>query len=112
MKSPSGIVARCSTSYNFGGINKFVIAADKGQFGLEPAFSYGGIQGFVGDQPIDRPNVDQFVAEMDAFAESIQRGERSKVSGEKGLRGQLVIEAIHQSVQSGQTEEVAGMKVE
>ena len=102
MEFPSGVVANCSTTYNFNGINKFVATAERGQFGLEPAYSYEGIQGFIGDQPIDAPAIDQFAREMDAFAECIQQDNRSKVAGEEGLRDQLVIEAIYESVRTGQ----------
>jgi predicted dehydrogenase len=107
MDFPSGVVASCSTSYNFGGINKFVATAEKGQFGLEPAYSYQGIRGFAGDQPIEKPEIDQFAREMDAFVEAIQRDERSKVSGEEGLRDQLVIDAIYESVRTGKRVPVA-----
>lgn len=106
MDFPSGVVANCSTTYNFNGINKFVATADQGQFGLEPAYSYQGIEGFAGDQPIKAPKVDQFAREMDAFAESIQQGNRSKVPGEEGLRDQLVLDAIYRSVRTGQRVDV------
>ena len=106
MDFPNGVSANCSTTYQFGGINRFVATAEKGQFGLEPAYSYGGIQGFAGDRPIDQPNVDQFAREMDAFAEAIQQDRRSQVAGEEGLRDQLVIEAIYESVRTGRRVDV------
>ena len=110
MDFPGGVVANCSTTYNFGGINKFTATCDEGQFGLDPAYSYNGIQGFAGDQPIQAPEIDQFAKEMDAFAEAIQAGKPSKVPGEEGLRDQLVIDAIYESVRTGQRVEVAPVK--
>lgn len=110
MDFPSGVVANCSTTYNFGGLNKVVATADNGQFGLEPAYSYQGIRGFAGDGTIEEPAIDQFAREMDAFAEAIQAGKPSKVSGDEGLRDQLVIEAIYRSVKTGRRVEVEPME--
>lgn len=109
MDFPSGVVANCTTTYNFNGINKFVATADRGQFGLEPAYGYGGIKGFSGKDPIELPEIDQFAREMDAFVEAIQQDKRSKVAGEEGLRDQLVIEAIYQSCRTGERTEVASV---
>lgn len=110
MDFPGGVVANCSTTYNFGGINKFIATADKGQFGLEPAYSYSGIEGFAGDRSIDKPQIDQFAREMDAFSEAVQAGRPSKVSGEEGLRDQLVMDAIYESVRTGQRVPVKPLK--
>ncbi|KAA5540918.1 Gfo/Idh/MocA family oxidoreductase [Roseiconus nitratireducens] len=107
MDFPGGVVASCSTTYGFGGINKFTATATKGQFGLDPAYSYGGIKGFAGDRPIEAPEIDQFAKEMDAFAKAIQEDKRSKVAGEEGLRDQLVIDAIYESVRTGRRVDVA-----
>lgn len=106
MEFPSGVAANCSTSYNFGGVNRFTAYAERGRFGLEPAFSYGGIKGFAGDQPIEAPSIDQFAREMDEFSRCIQEGTPSKVPGEEGLRDLLVTEAIYKSVRTGRTVKV------
>ncbi len=111
MDFPGGVAANCSTTYGFNGLNRFVATAEKGQFGLEPAYSYSGIEGFAGDRKLDLPQIDQFAKEIDAFAEAIQTGSPSKVPGEEGLRDQLVIEAIYRSVATGKRETVAPLEM-
>jgi predicted dehydrogenase len=40
MRFPSGVLAYCSTSYNFNGLNRFRAFAENGWFGMDPAYSY------------------------------------------------------------------------
>ncbi len=107
MDFPDGIVANCSTTYGFGGVNHATAFADRGKFGLTPAFGYGGIKAFSGDAPIEKPEIDQFAAEIDDFSQVILNDRQSKVSGEEGLRDLLVMEAIYESVRSGRRVKVA-----
>ncbi|MCO8125093.1 Gfo/Idh/MocA family oxidoreductase [Stieleria sp. TO1_6] len=101
MTMPSGVNCYCSTSYAFGGINRFNAYGDRGSFGLDPAFSYGGITGTSKDGPIKFPEIDQFAAEIDAFAQCILQDRQSTVAGEEGLRDLRVIEAIYASIENG-----------
>ncbi len=101
MKMPSGVNCYCSTSYAINGINRFNAYADKGWFGLDPAFSYGGIRGRSSDGAIEKENIDQFAAEMDAFAKCILEDRDSNVPGEEGLRDLIAVEAIYESIRSG-----------
>jgi predicted dehydrogenase len=101
MTMPSGVNCYCSTSYAFGGINRFNAYADKGWFGLDPAYSYGGIKGKSKDGPIEMGSIDQFAAEMDDFARCILDDRTSRVPGEEGLRDLLAIEAIYESIRTG-----------
>jgi len=48
-KFPSGAVSHCSSSYNVEGIGYFRVLAERGWFGLEPAFNYGGLRGIRSD---------------------------------------------------------------
>lgn len=107
MKFPSGVLAYCSTTYNFSGINRFSAHCDKGWFSLDPAYSYGGIKGRTskGDV-IEKPVIDQFANEMDNFSKCILEGRESQVSGEEGMRDLKVIEAIYRSIRSGHTVKV------
>ena len=107
MDFPNGVVANCSTTYGFSGVNVATAYAERGKFGLSPAFSYGGIKAFAGDRPIELPNVDQFALEMDDFSKVIKTDGKSKVSGEEGLRDMLVMEAIYKSVRDGSQVDVA-----
>jgi predicted dehydrogenase len=101
MTMPSGVNCYCSTTYAFGGINRFNAYGDRGWFGLDPAYSYGGIRGDSSDGPIEREQIDQFAAEMDAFAQCVLEDRPSKVPGEEGLRDLLAIEAIYQAIRTG-----------
>ncbi len=102
MTTPSGVNCYCCTSYAFNGINRFNAYADHGEFGLNPAFSYDGIQGSSSKGPINLQPIDQFATEMDDFAKCILDDRQSRVPGEEGLRDLLAIEAIYESIRSGQ----------
>jgi len=101
LKFPSGVVANCSSSYaaNF---NKFTVTAEKGSFGMNPAYNYGGNRGSRSDgQEMRFPNINQFAAEMDDFAQCILNNKPSKVSGEEGLRDVKIIAAIYEAAKTG-----------
>ncbi|HEX6986715.1 MAG TPA: Gfo/Idh/MocA family oxidoreductase, partial [Planctomycetaceae bacterium] len=91
MTFPSGVVATCSTTYDYNGVNKYTVYADRGQFGLDPAYSYSGIRGFAGRNPIEKPDIDQFAAEIDDFSVCIKEGQPTRVPGEEGLKDLLAI---------------------
>jgi predicted dehydrogenase len=100
MRFPSGVLAYCSTSYNFNGLNRFRAFADNGWFGMDPAYSYNDNRLESSRGSTDLPQQDQFATEMDQFAKSIQDNRPSLVSGEEGLKDLIAIEAIYRSVQS------------
>jgi predicted dehydrogenase len=103
MKFPGGTMAQCNTTYAFSGINRFRAHSPKGWFGLNPAYSYSGIKGLRSDgQKIDFPQIDQFAAEMDDFADCILNNRESRVSGVEGLKDLKVIEAIYESIRRGE----------
>jgi predicted dehydrogenase len=106
MTFPSGVVATCSTTYAYNGVNKYTAYAERGSFGLVPAYSYGGIRGFAGDRPIMKPEIDQFAAEIDDFSLCVKEDRPTRVPGEEGLRDLLAIEAIYESIRTGRAAEV------
>ncbi|TWT83496.1 Glucose--fructose oxidoreductase precursor [Planctomycetes bacterium CA13] len=107
MTMPSGVNCYCSTSYAFNGINRFNAYGDKGWFGLDPAFGYGGIKGRSSAESIEFDATDHFANEMDAFAKCILNNTETKVPGEEGLKDLLAIEAIYRSIQTNKKCEVA-----
>jgi predicted dehydrogenase len=108
MKFPSGVIASCDSTYNFGGLNRYQAFAEKGWFQLSPAYSYGGIQGKRSDgEQINFPAMDQFAAEMDNFAECILKNQPTTVSGEEGLRDIKIMMAIYEAARSGKTVNLA-----
>jgi predicted dehydrogenase len=103
-KFPSGVIGNCSTSFNASGMGRFRAHAQKGWFGLEPAFNYGGIRGMRSDgKEIAFPAVDHFATEMDDFAQCILENRPTKVPGEEGLRDVKILMAIYESARTGQT---------
>jgi predicted dehydrogenase len=97
LKFPSGVVAKCTSSYATN-VNRFEVAAERGRFGLDPAQWYRGIKGFRSDgKPFEFPAVNHFVAELDDFASCIRQGRPSRVPGQEGLRDLRIIEAIYRS---------------
>jgi predicted dehydrogenase len=101
-KFPSGVIANCATSYNTGSIGHFTAIAERGAFGMDPAFNYNGNHGRRSDnQEINQPPLDQFAAEMDDFAECILNQRPTKVPGEEGLRDVKLMMAIYESIKTG-----------
>jgi predicted dehydrogenase len=102
MKFPSGILASGNTTYWFSGINRFMANAERGWFGLDSAYGYGGIHGRRSDgETIQLPGMDQFAAEMDDFAQCILENRPTRVPGEEGLRDMKIITAIYESARTG-----------
>lgn len=108
MKFASGATANCLTTYNFNGANNFTVTAEKGRFGMGPAYGYSGQKGWTSDPkvPFEFPATDHFVLEMDAFSKAVIDNKPFAPSGEEGLRDLLAVEAIYKSVKSGKAEKV------
>ena len=45
--------------------------------------------------------IDEFALELDAFAESIQRGRDAEPNGREGLRDVLTMQGIYQAARNG-----------
>lgn len=106
LEFPGGITAKGVSSYNKN-LNHLHAVAEKGKFGLDQAYRYGGISGYTpeGPMPFDR-NVNQQARQMDDFARCIVENKPTRVPGEMGLRDMQVIEAIYRSIASGKREKV------
>jgi predicted dehydrogenase len=108
MKFPGGALANCDATYRFGGLNRHRSFAEHGWFGLEPAYGYGGIQGLRSDgQAIQMPEINQFAAEMDDFAQCILNHRPTRVPGEEGLRDVKIMMAIYESARTGNAVKLA-----
>lgn len=108
-KFPGGAVSHCAATYNGAPSGYFRAIAERGWFGLDPAFNYDGIRGLRSDgRSIDEPEVDQFAAEMDDFAGCILGNKKSQVSGEEGLRDVRIMMAIYESARLGRSVELRG----
>lgn len=100
LEFPGDVGAQCSSSYNTN-INRLWGGAEEGWFELEPAYSYGGLQGRTSEGPMNIENVTQQALQMDAFADCIINDRESRVPGEEGLRDMKIIEAIYASIDRG-----------
>jgi predicted dehydrogenase len=102
LKFPSGVIAYCSTTYNSSLVGRYTAIAQRGWFEMNPGFFYDGNHGRRSDgKEIRLPEVDQFAAEMDDFAQCIRENKPSKVPGEEGLRDMKILAAIYESIKTG-----------
>ncbi|MFL6514718.1 MAG: Gfo/Idh/MocA family protein [Chthoniobacterales bacterium] len=100
MRFPSGVLANCSCSFDAHDTKEYRIIADRGTFGMNPAFPYRGLKMF--SQPNDPPlppipESDQFANEMDHMADCVLHNRQPYTPGEEGLQDQRIIEAILES---------------
>lgn len=105
LEFPGGFVAKGKSSYN-NNWSYLHVEAEKGKFGLEPAFGYGGIEGYTSKGPMNIPQIIQQAAQMDDFATCVLQNKQSRVPGEEGLKDMKVIDAIYRSLDSGKKERI------
>ncbi len=111
LEFPSGVVATGTSSYGFHENRQLRCMAEKAWFGLDPAFSYNGLQMHIGrkegmsnarDTRTWTPK-NQFAIEMDAFADAIRTDQRPHTPGEEGLQDQRLMAAIYEAAEGGRT---------
>ena len=102
MTFPGGLTTKCHTDYERSSVHGFTVTAEKGTFGLDPAYNYNSSRGTRSDgQTIGPSSTNQFAAEMDDFAQCILNNKPSKVPGEEGLRDVKIMMAIYESARTG-----------
>lgn len=101
MEYSDGTVAECSCSYSQYQ-NHLEVEAEKGWFGLAPAFSYQGLRGKTSNGNLTLPQVNQQAAQMDDFALAILDRRPTPVPGEMGRQDVKIIQAIYKSMVTGQ----------
>jgi predicted dehydrogenase len=108
MTFPGGLKTKCRTSYAQGDERGFTVTAEKGTFGLDPAYNYNSSRGTRSDgQAISASNVNQFAAEMDDFAQCIMNNKPIKISGGEGLQDVKIMMAIYESARTGKPVKLA-----
>jgi predicted dehydrogenase len=97
-----GLVCQGSSSYSAAAASFIQAHGEKGWAALNPAFAFeeerrlfGKIQGQWFEQEFKV--IDEFVLELDAFADCIRRGHDPEPDGMEGLRDIATIEAIYRS---------------
>jgi len=98
-----GLVCQGTSSYTAAAASFLQVHGDKGWAALNPAFAFdeerrlfGKIRGQWFEQPFEV--MDEFVLELDAFADCILRRRDPEPDGMEGLRDIAAIEAIYRSV--------------
>jgi predicted dehydrogenase len=111
LKFRERISASCTTTYKVNGFNRSTAYADRGSFGLTPAFNYDGIKGWRSDQKsLGAAGVDQFLTEMDNFADCIINNRPDDVPGEMGLRDVQTMMALYESARTGRAVTLGGLR--
>jgi predicted dehydrogenase len=105
LEFPGGFVATGKSSYNHDW-SYLHVEAERGKFGLGPAFGYGGIDGYTPEGPMPFPQIVQQAAQMDDFANCVVQNRQSRVPGEEGLKDMKVVDAIYRSLASGKKENI------
>jgi predicted dehydrogenase len=105
LEFPQELIAKGTSSYSKN-ISFLKVDAEKGSFGLSPAYGYGGIAGTTSKGPMDFPQINQQAAQMDDFARCVKTGKHTRVPGEEGLKDMKVIDAIYRSIASGKKEQI------
>ena len=105
---PGGLVCQGTSSYSSMAASFVQVHGDRGWAALNPAFAFeeerrlfGKIQGRWFEQKFRV--MDEFVLELDHFAECIRRERDPKSDGMEGLRDVATIQAIYRSVREKRT---------
>ncbi len=105
---PGGLVCQGTSSYSAVAASFVQVHGEKGWAALNPAFAFeeerrlfGKIRGKWFEQKFQV--IDEFVLELDAFADCIRRGRDPEPNGMEGLRDIATVQAIYQSSREKRT---------
>ena len=116
LRFPSGVLANLATGYSYHETRRYKVLAERGTFGLDPAFSYKGLRAQVSHangavEVREEPRVeekDQFALEMDHMAECVRENQTPFTPGEEGLQDHRIMAAIYESAREGRVVKLAG----
>ena len=107
LKFPGGALATCSCSYAAHGISEYHFMTEQAYGRLDQGFAYGGISFLLKErgkpQQLDIPQINQFAAEMDAFADCVLTNKESKTPGEMGMQDLKIMTKLYEAANSGKT---------
>lgn len=110
MRFPSGTLVNATTCYSVHEARRYRCLADNGGwFGLDPAFSYSGLQIELSEAKDkndwkQHPQVEeknQFALEIDHMAQCVIDNQKPYTPGEEGLQDHIIMEAFYQSAKEG-----------
>ena len=100
MEFQNGAVASCVSSY--AAQNDYLhVSAEKGTFGLKPAYGLSPLKGYVDGKELSFPRRRQQAVQMDAFVRNILDGTPVIASGKSGVQDLKVIEAVYKAAKTG-----------
>ncbi|MEO6435824.1 MAG: Gfo/Idh/MocA family oxidoreductase [Tepidisphaeraceae bacterium] len=111
MKFPGGALMSGTTSYAHHSMGFVKLACESATIDLEPAFGYGGLKMRIRprggpDEMVEVPQINQFAAEMDHFAECILNDKTPRTPGKEGLADVKVLRKLYESAETGRIVEV------
>ncbi len=110
LRFPSGVLATCTSSYNYESVKRFRVFGEKGYLDLDPATDYKEHTMHIGNKDgelkvkLDEGN--QFAAQLDHMAESVLNNKTPKTPGEEGLKDVRIMLAIYEAAEKGKAVKV------
>jgi len=106
LRFPGDRVANFICSFGAADRSRYEIVGTKGSVVVDPAFHYAQGLGYeltIGQKRTRKKfaRSDQFAAELVYFAQCVKRGRTPEPSGKEGLIDVAIIEAIHESIETG-----------
>ena len=104
---PSGVIAHCATTYKVNGLNRFTAFAERGSFGMEPAYNYTGTA--AGGATARRSRSTRSTSSPRRWTTSrgaSRPANATRVPGEEGLRDVRMLMAIYEAARTGRAVKV------
>jgi len=113
LKFPGERIANFICSFGAADRSRYEVVGTRGSVVVDPAYEYAEGLGYeltIGEKKKRKKfaKSDQFAAELVYFARCVSRDVRPEPSGKEGLIDVAIIEAIHESIESGQWVELKG----
>jgi glucose-fructose oxidoreductase len=106
LKFPGERIANFICSFGAADRSRYEIVGTKGSIVVDPAFEYASGLGYeltIGERKRRKKfaKSDQFAPELIYFSRCVRAGKTPEPSGKEGLIDVAIIEAIHESIESG-----------
>jgi glucose-fructose oxidoreductase len=113
LKFPGERIANFICSFGAADRSRYEVVGTRGSVVVDPAYEYAEGLGYeltIGEKKKRKKfaKSDQFAPELVYFARCVSRNQRPEPSGTEGLIDVAIIEAIHESIESGQWVELKG----
>ena len=110
LRFPSGVLATCTSSYNYESVKRFRVFGEKGYLDLDPATDYKEHTMHIGTKDgelkVKLEEGNQFAAQLDHMAECVLNNKTPKTPGEEGLKDVRIMLAIYEAAEKGKAVKV------